>query len=160
MRGLADFERELNEASTLEEKFEAIFKALILNTFTSGLNLIDQLNLATLEIRYPEVYEAVKDKGVREVLVRIGIFDVDMFKNSDRSAIELGFRSGTLGYPYLPFFQALHMIWEHKYKDLADLYGGPDAVKVLLKALHVLYKLMYRRDTCMVDEEKYQKLKA
>jgi len=63
MKCLADFERELAQASTPEEKFKVVFEGLIRNVFTTGLRKIDQLNLATLEIRNPEIYETVKDKG-------------------------------------------------------------------------------------------------
>lgn len=184
LRCLADFERELNEAPTLEGKFKVIFEGLILNVFTCGLKEIGQLNLATLEIRNPEVYETVKDKEVREALVRIGIFDVDVFKNPNKNAVELGFGPGTLyemGSPDSPLFEALYTIGAYKFKDyfetqfgriisvrdLTNFYGGPDAVKVFLKALYVLCKLMCRRSTYpngnytyVVDEESSRKLKA
>lgn len=177
MRALKDFERELSEASTLEEKFKAVFEGLILNVFTLGLREIDELNLATLEFRNPEIYETVKDKGTREALVKIGMFDVNVFKNPDKSEVELGFPRGFLEYPYGSLFEALHPIGTYKFrdyfqtahgtivsvKDPSGFYGGPDAVKVFLKALYALCKYIcpsgdYRPRS--VNEKNYSKLMA
>ena len=176
MRGLADFERELNSASTLEERFKIVFEGLILNVFTCGLREIDRLNLVTLEIRDPEIYETVKDKGVREVLVKIGMYDVNIFKNPDKNAVELGFSAGYIDYPYDKLFESLHTIGAYKFtdhfetalggivsaKDRSMFYGGSDAVKVFLKALYALCKYICRSGDhrYVVNKENYSKVSA
>ena len=176
MRCLADFERELIEASTMEEKFNAIFKGLILNVFSCGLRKIDRFDLANLELKEPQVFETVKDKNVRQVLVKIGMFEVDIFKNPDKNAVELR-RPIVDDYGYDVLFEALYTIGAYKFgdffdtafgtivsvKDLSKFYGGSDAVKVFLKALYALCKYVcspgdYRLRS--VNEENYSKLKT
>jgi len=174
MKCLADFERELTEAPTLEEKFNAMFEGLILNVFTLGQKEINQLNLATLEIRNPKIYETVKDKNVRQTLVKIGMFEVNIFKNPDKNAVELG---GPMVHEYDGLFEALYTIGAYRFsdffetaygtvvsaKDLSEFYGGPDAVKVFLKGLYDLCKYVcpsghYRPRS--VNEENYSKLRT
>jgi len=172
MKSLSDFECELAQASTLEEEFKVVFEGLILNTFTIGLGKINQLNLPTLEIRYPEIYETVKDKSIREVLIKIGMFDVDVFKNPDKEAVELG---RPMVDKYGALIDALNTIgtyrfqehfktafgWIDSVENLDRFYGGRGAVKVFLKALWALCMRLCRSgDEYAMNEEDYIKLKS
>ena len=172
MKGVDDFEHELSSASSSEEKFKVLFKGMILNVFCLGLKNIDQWNLATLEIRCPEIYETIKDKEIRKLLVKIGMFN-SVSKNSNKDALEIALSFQSY-YDYL--FDALATIGAYKFsdcfetahgrivsiKDSVNLYGRSEAVKVFLRALYILCKdiLKEEKQGYQLDEKVYPKLEA
>ena len=140
----------LKEAETkgsLNSIFEIVFHALVYNYFTEGLHGIVKLNLPTLRIRYPEVYETIKDKEIRKELVIAELFDVSRFKGLKEDDLELDYPNNSIGFgEYSYVLEALNYIGSYKYGDKEEeMYGGKDAPKVFFQALYTLCEILYEK---------------
>jgi len=100
------------------------------------------------------------------------MYNINIFKNPDKSEVKL---ERPMADEYGAIFDALNTVGAYRFQehfetaygwivsveDLSGFYGGPDAVKVFLKALWALCQCLCRSgDGYVVDEENYIKLKA
>lgn len=102
------------------------------------------------------------------------MYDINIFKNPDKSGVELG---RPMADEYGALFDALETVGAYRFQehfetaygrigsveDLGGFYGGSDAVKVFLKALYLLCKYVTLGEFRLgyeVNEENYGKLTA
>lgn len=83
------FLKTLQNAKDSDAKIKVSVGGLYNNVFFQNVWDVHELNLPTLMIRCPEVYETVKDRSVREALVLTGIFEVSRFKSPRGEDLEI-----------------------------------------------------------------------
>jgi len=117
-----------------KERVKVALKGLLNNTFTRSLWDIHNLDLATLKMQNPEAYETVKERGMREALVKSKLFAVGRWKSPNAEKdIEIVFN-----HRYMELLSTL--------SNLAKVYGKPvyrgeDAAKVFLKSLYLIAEM-------------------
>jgi hypothetical protein len=126
------FEEKLKSTSW-EDRVRLAIKGVRDNIITMHLKKLRDLNLPTLEIRFPEVYEAVKDENARKALVLTGLFIVSNWKGP-KECLELE-------WPQFPDLTSVlcDCSWGVGKEDERPLYTGTDAVRILVRSLLILY---------------------
>ena len=130
------FEEKLRSASW-EERVRLALEGIRDNVITRHLSEIGDpdLNLPTLEIRFPEVYEAIKDKNARISLVLAGLFIASSWKGPKEDLELVLPTAAELNYAVRDC-SAVHLIGKGS-KEPA--YTGSDAVRVLIRSLLALH---------------------
>jgi hypothetical protein len=138
MKDYAYFERKLIEAGRWEDRVGVCLDGIFNNVFFRGLKTISDLDLGTLRLRFPELYETVKDNDVRRGLVVSGFFKV-AYKHppsrieDEEIEIELD-ELPSSGYAWC----FLTSIRQSDFSNLEELYGGADAVRVFFKSVYLI----------------------
>lgn len=134
----ATFEREFSEAARWEDKVRVCLEGIFNNVFFRGAKFISDLNMETLKIRIPELYETVEDDNIRRALVIS-----EMFKVAYKAAIlhaegiELELDINSYGWVFLT------SIRQRDFNYSNELYGGKDAVKVFFKSVFFIAEELY-----------------
>lgn len=83
----------------------------------------DFLSLETIRIRFPDLYEVLKDENSRNALVIIGLYDL---------------HKGYCGEPILSY--SARFIYEFPILPASEcIFEGRDAIKAFLKSLYILF---------------------
>lgn len=142
MRSFSLFEEALQRADTWERRIETCLDGILNNLFYRGAWLISKLNLATLEVRYPELYETVRNIKVRKALILSGMFKAKPFSSvlverfgEEALEVEIDEEAAGSVQATRDFFLMLGLEEE---TNINELYGGGDAVKVFLKSAFIL----------------------
>jgi len=141
MKDYANFERKLIETDLLEDKVRVCLEGIFNNVFFRGAKTISDLDLQTLRLRFPELYETVKDNDIRKGLVISGLFKV-AYKYPEPSQwtdeeieIEIDLNEPySCGYTWC----FLTFIRQEDFRNLEELYVGRDAVKVFFKSIYFI----------------------
>jgi hypothetical protein len=141
----ACFERRLSGIGRWGDKVQLCLEGVFNNVFYRGAKLISDLNIGTLEERFPEVYETVRDNDVRRALVVSELFRVKPeYAAAKRLLEKLGVKEleieiddanpswGSHGFSFLT------SIRQSDFSNLEGLYGGGDAVKVFFKSIFLI----------------------
>jgi len=118
---------------------EVFLDGIMRNLFYRGVREVDRYSLDTLRIRYPEIYETVRDEKVREALVLAEMFTVNPFKGS---GVEIVINEEDR---YLRDFIDGWHLWITLCKPYVGRarYVGGDAVKIFLKSTFLLSKTLH-----------------
>jgi len=136
VKDYAHFKGRLAEASRWEDKIKICLEGIFNNVFLRGAKIISDLDLETLRLRFPELYETVKDKEVRKALVVSELFKVAYKRPTwgsldDEVEVEFDHRCNYMS-------GMLTCICQKDFGDSEELYGGRDAVKVFFKSIHLI----------------------
>jgi len=132
------FKRRLSEASEWENKIRICLEGIFNNIFFRGAKIISDLNIETLKVRFPELYETVRDNNVRKALVVSEMF-VATFESTilrkmevEELEVEMDPHMSPHGWAFMT------SIRQDDFTQLDDLYGGEDAVKVFFKSVFII----------------------
>jgi len=136
----AAFKRGLSEASEWENKIRICLDGIFNNVFFRGAKIISDLNIETLKVRFPELYETVRDNNVRKALVISEMFVATLESTILRKMgveeleVEMDPRMSPHGWAFMT------SIGQDDFTQLDDLYRGEDAVKVFFKSVFIIAK--------------------
>lgn len=132
------FEKRLKSAGS-EEKIKVALEGLLNNVFTRNLNEIHHSDLSTLEMQNPEAYETIRDKKIREALIKSKLFALARWKSPNAEEdIEIEFDS-LFGHRLL--YTLNEVARDHYEPELNEAYGGEGAVKTFLRSLYIITKM-------------------
>lgn len=142
MEGFMHFEAALANANSWEERVRICLDGILNNIFYRGALLISRLDLETLRIRYPELYETIKDETVRNALIASELFKA---KFGSEVLHRLGVEA-----PEIEMDEQQYHIWDflgvvrqEEFSQTEGLYRGKDAVRVFLKSVLTLSEELY-----------------
>lgn len=122
-----EFEKRLKEADR-EGRVRLALEGIMGNVLTKRLQVIRDLNLETLEIRFPDAWEAVKVKTAREALVMSGLFVASPWKGPKEDleiTVDDGFSRTAYGLQLCA--------------DEEARCTGAEAIRILIKSLYTLH---------------------
>jgi hypothetical protein len=141
MKDYAYFERKLIEAGQWEDKVRVCLEGIFNNVFLRGAKIISDIDLETLRLRFPELYETVKDNDVRKGLVISELFKVAYkhppLRRCEDEEVEIEIDSNSphgCGYTWC----LLTSIRQDDFRNSEELYGGVDAVKIFFKSVYFI----------------------
>jgi len=111
------------------------------NIFFRNIQFVHDLNLPTLRIREPDVYETVKPLNTRKALVLTGFFQASRFKGREEDLeIEMPNIYPMTHYDFYRFHRVVTDKGHWKFESTPmEEYRGEDSVKVTIKAISTLF---------------------
>ena len=143
MKDYKYFEKKLNDAKDDKELIKICLDGIFNNLFYRHSVLLNSLNIETLKIRYPELYETIADENVKKALVVSEMFKVKdqysiMKKVIEKKGVEPELEIELEDYTHNPAFPMIGTPYEIIVEDKDKIYSGKDAVKVFMKSIYIL----------------------